>query len=141
MGLASPIGSKIHFSGIPYFWISCIIFRYYLGIHFLYPFMKFTFTKENSLTPKKCWLRDGIFWNPKSRSRRFGIRIFNFGLNRKIPEIAKLAKNPEWKVPIFFSLGILIPRFGIFSKHFLFPKFCEALGIRDFCTFGIGMGY
>ena len=29
-----PIGSKIDFLGRPYFWISCLIFRYYPGIHF-----------------------------------------------------------------------------------------------------------
>ena len=96
------------------------------------------------------WLWDGIFWDPQSPSRRLGMGIFHFGLDRKFPRIWNpgdrdrrfgIPKNPQWEIPIpdfwdrksedfyarvlriFENLGIFVPaifRDGDFSGMGIF---------------------
>ena len=89
------------------------------------------------------WLWDGIFWHPRSPSRRLGMEIFHFGLDRKFPRIWNpgdrdrrfwIPKNPQWEIPIpgigFWDFldrksGVFMPEYWGFLKiwGFLSPGF------------------
>ena len=103
MGVVSPIGSKIDFWG-PYFWISCMIFRYYPEINFYTNFWsqnsrkqipwyhKKSFSKAEILSRSDCRVALGI--GPDAGNRRDRNRDPDIGhpdISKKSPKLKKIS--------------------------------------------------
>ena len=92
MGLVSPNDSKIDFLGRPYFWISCMIFRYHPEIHFYTHFWYYN-SRKKFLDTKNISFSKADFYEATD----FKLMLIRFDSKKEQILFLSGAKNSSWK--------------------------------------------